>query len=161
VNRAGVILYFTNQVRQNIDFSGWGPKTTTPGGNALKFYASVRLDIKRIGTNRVGPEGHQVAVSNKTQITVAKNKVAPPFAQCEVTIRFGEGIARSDELLELGQKYGFIEAKGGGYYYGPTPSSPGGGEIYGQGKETVVKFLKEHGDVASILEGKIREGLHL
>ncbi len=119
------------------------PETTT-GGNALKFYASVRLDIRRVGSVKEGDE----VTGNETRVKVVKNKVAPPFRQAEFEILYGEGISFVGELVDLGVTYGFIQKSGSWYSYGS--------EKIGQGKENVKTFLKENPDKAKEIEAKIR-----
>jgi len=132
VSNAGVLLYFTNQIRDNM--TQYGPATDTPGGHALKFYSSVRVETKRIGTTKAMVHGEEVSVSNQVQIKVVKNKVAPPFTQCQVTIRFGEGISKYDEILDIGEKFNVITKSGAYYKYC--------GANVGQGKEAAMRNLK-------------------
>ncbi|MDD1641591.1 MAG: recombinase RecA [Methylococcaceae bacterium] len=132
-----------NQIRMKIGVMFGSPETTT-GGNALKFYASVRLDIRRIGSVKKGEE----VIGNETRVKVVKNKVAPPFRQAEFEILYGEGISFMGELVDLGVSYGFIQKAGSWYSYGD--------EKIGQGKDNVKVFLKEHPEKAKEIEAKIR-----
>ena len=122
----------------------FGSPETTTGGNALKFYASVRLDIRRIGSVKKGDE----VIGNETRLKVVKNKVAPPFKQAEFEILYGEGISFLGEIVDLGVVYGFIQKAGSWYSYNE--------EKIGQGKENVKVFLKEHPEKAKEIEEKIR-----
>ncbi|HID44744.1 MAG TPA: DNA recombination/repair protein RecA, partial [Chromatiaceae bacterium] len=121
-----------------------GSPETTTGGNALKFYSSVRMDIRRIGAIKRGDE----VVGNETRVKVVKNKVAPPFKQVEFQILYGEGISREGEIIDLGVKHGFVEKSGAWYSYN--------GDRIGQGKDNVRKFLKENPEIAADIEGRIR-----
>ena len=134
---------FINQLREKIGVMFGNPETTT-GGNALKFYASVRLDIRRIGAIKDRDE----VVGNTTRVKVVKNKVAPPFKQVEFDIMYGEGISKTGELLDLGVKAGVVEKSGAWFSYGD--------ERIGQGRENAKTFLKEHPDMAYEIEDKIR-----
>jgi recombination protein RecA len=125
----------------------FGSPETTTGGNALKFYASVRLDIRRIGAIKQGDE----VVGNETKVKVVKNKVSPPFKQANFEILYGEGISREGELIDLGVEHGFIEKAGAWYSYN--------GDKIGQGKEKVRLFLKGNPDVASTIEKALRDKL--
>ncbi|MBV8047011.1 MAG: DNA recombination/repair protein RecA, partial [Paludibacterium sp.] len=118
---------------------------TTTGGNALKFYASVRLDIRRIGSIKKGEE----VVGNETRVKVVKNKVSPPFKQAEFDILYGEGISREGEIIEMGVQHGFIEKSGAWYSHN--------GQKIGQGKDNVREYLKENKTVAQDIERKVRE----
>lgn len=111
LGKSGTILMFTNQLRANIGVMGYGPKSTTSGGNALKFYASLRIEMKRTGAEKQGEE----VIGNRTQIKVVKNKLAPPFKTTEVVITFGRGINKEQEVIDLGVKYGVVN-KGGAWY---------------------------------------------
>jgi recombination protein RecA len=122
----------------------FGNPETTTGGNALKFYASVRLDIRRIGAIKDRDE----VVGNTTRVKVVKNKVAPPFKQVEFDIMYGEGISKTGELIDLGVKAGVVEKSGAWYSYGD--------ERIGQGRENAKQFLREHPDVAHAIEDRIR-----
>jgi len=138
------MVIFINQIRMKIGVMFGNPETTT-GGNALKFYASVRLDIRRIGAIKKGDE----ILGNETRVKVVKNKVAPPFKQTEFDILYGEGISFEGELITLGVKEGFIEKAGAWYSYN--------GDKIGQGKDKVRNFLKENPDIAEDINQKIRE----
>jgi recombination protein RecA len=125
----------------------FGSPETTTGGNALKFYSSVRLDIRRIGAIKRGDE----VVGNETKVKVVKNKVAPPFKQVQFEILYGEGISRQGELIELGVQQGIVDKSGAWYSYN--------GDRIGQGKENVRNFLKENPEIAADIEGRIRAEL--
>ena len=143
INKSGCMVIFINQIRMKIGVMFGSPETTT-GGNALKFYASVRLDIRRIGSIKDRDE----VVGNATRVKVVKNKVAPPFKQVEFDIMYGEGISKTGELLDLGVKAGVVEKSGAWYSYGD--------ERMGQGRENSKIFLKENPAVANEIEDKIR-----
>ncbi|KJV08138.1 recombinase RecA [Methylocucumis oryzae] len=143
IKRANTLVIFINQIRMKIGVMFGNPETTT-GGNALKFYASVRLDIRRTGAIKKGDE----IIGNETRVKVVKNKVSPPFKEAEFEILYGEGISLMGELVDLGVKYGFVQKSGAWYSYG--------NEKIGQGKENAKQFLKEHPDKAGELEQKIR-----
>ncbi len=143
IKRSNTLVIFINQIRMKIGVMFGNPETTT-GGNALKFYASVRLDIRRTGAIKKGDE----IMGNETRVKVLKNKVAPPFKQAEFDILYGEGISRESEIIGLGVKHDFIDKSGAWYSYN--------GEKIGQGKENVRTYLKEHPEVAHEIEGKIR-----
>lgn len=143
IKRSNCIVIFINQIRMKIGVMFGSPETTT-GGNALKFYASVRMDIRRIGAIKRGDE----VVGNETRVKVVKNKVAPPFKQVEFQILYGEGISREGEIIDLGVKHGFVEKSGAWYSYN--------GDRIGQGKDNVRKFLKENSEMAAAIEGRIR-----
>ncbi len=144
IKRANTLVIFINQIRMKIGVMFGNPETTT-GGNALKFYASVRLDIRRIGAVKKGEE----IIGNETRVKVVKNKVAPPFRQAEFEILYGEGISFLGELVDLGVNYGFIQKAGSWYSYGT--------EKIGQGKDNAKQYLKENPDKAKEIETKIRE----
>ncbi|MCF6235130.1 MAG: recombinase RecA [Gammaproteobacteria bacterium] len=144
IKRSNTLVIFINQLRMKIGVMFGNPETTT-GGNALKFYASVRLDIRRTGAIKKGDE----IIGNETRVKVLKNKVAPPFKQAEFDILYGEGISRESEIVGLGVKHDFIDKSGAWYSYN--------GEKIGQGKENVRTYLKEHPEIAQEIEGKIRE----
>ena len=144
IKRSNTLVIFINQIRMKIGVMFGSPETTT-GGNALKFYSSVRLDIRRIGAIKRRDE----VVGNQTRIKVVKNKVAPPFKQVEFDILYGEGISREGELIDLGVKHGVIEKSGAWYSYG--------GERIGQGRDNVREFLKEHQDIAIAVETALRD----
>jgi len=138
------MVIFINQIRMKIGVMFGSPETTT-GGNALKFYASVRLDIRRIGAIKKGDE----IVGNETKVKVAKNKVAPPFKLAFFEILYGEGISHEGELIALGVENNIIEKAGAWYSYN--------GDRIGQGKEKVRVFLKENPDIANDIEQKLRD----
>jgi recombination protein RecA len=146
IKRSNCMVVFINQIRMKIGVMFGSPETTS-GGNALKFYSSVRLDIRRIGALKKGDE----IVGNQTRVKVVKNKLAPPFKQAEFEIIYGEGISHEGELIELGVKQGIVEKSGAWYSYGS--------ERIGQGKENVRQFLKDNPDVASEIEKRIRDEL--
>ena len=143
IKRTNTLVIFINQIRMKIGVMFGNPETTT-GGNALKFYASVRLDIRRTGAIKKGED----ILGNETRVKVVKNKVAPPFKQVEFEILYGEGISRLGEVIEYGVKAGFIEKSGAWYSYQ--------GDRIGQGKENVRQYLKEHPEVAKTLEASVR-----
>ena len=143
INRSKCTVVFINQIRMKIGVMFGSPETTT-GGNALKFYSSVRLDIRRIGALKDRDE----VVGNATRVKVVKNKVAPPFKQVEFDIMYGEGISKMGELLDLGVKAGVVEKSGSWFSYGD--------ERIGQGRENAKTFLKENSQVAFEIEDKIR-----
>jgi recombination protein RecA len=143
ISRSNCMVIFINQIRMKIGVMFGSPETTT-GGNALKFYASVRLDIRRIGAIKDRDE----VVGNSTRVKVVKNKVAPPFKEVEFDIMYGEGISKTGELLDLGVKAGVVEKSGSWFSYAD--------ERIGQGRENAKTFLREHPDVATSIEDKIR-----
>lgn len=143
IKRSNTLVIFINQIRMKIGVMFGNPETTT-GGNALKFYASVRLDIRRTGAIKKGEE----ILGNETRVKVVKNKVAPPFTQAEFDILYGEGISRLGEVITLGAQHDIITKAGAWYSYN--------NERIGQGKENVRLFLKEHPELAAELESKIR-----
>jgi recombination protein RecA len=143
IKRSNTMVIFINQIRMKIGVMFGNPETTT-GGNALKFYASVRLDIRRIGAIKRGDE----VIGNETRVKVVKNKVAPPFKQCEFEILYGEGTSREGELIDLGVKNGMIEKAGAWYSYKD--------ERIGQGKDNVRGFLKEHPEMAAEIDQRLR-----
>ncbi|MFV8834210.1 recombinase RecA [Aquisalimonas sp.] len=144
IKRTGTLVIFINQIRMKIGVMFGSPETTT-GGNALKFYSSVRMDIRRIGAIKKGDE----VVGNETRVKVVKNKVAPPFKQAEFEILYGEGISREGELIDLGAKHGIIDKAGAWYSYN--------GDRIGQGKDNVRTFLKDNPEVANEIDRKLRE----
>jgi len=144
IKRSNCIVIFINQIRMKIGVMFGSPETTT-GGNALKFYASVRLDIRRIGAIKKGEE----VVGNETRVKVVKNKVAPPFKQVVFEILYGEGISWEGEVIDLGVKHGIIDKAGSWYSYH--------GDRIGQGKDNVRNFLKEHPEMAQEIDNQIRE----
>jgi len=143
IQRSNTLVIFINQIRMKIGVMFGSPETTT-GGNALKFYASVRMDIRRIGAIKRGDE----VIGNETRVKVVKNKMAPPFREAHFEILYGEGISRLGEVIELGVKEGLIDKAGAWYSYN--------GERIGQGKENARQFLKEHADLAADIEQKLR-----
>ncbi len=143
IKRTNTLVIFINQLRMKIGVMFGNPETTT-GGNALKFYASVRLDIRRIGAIKKGDE----ILGNETRVKVVKNKVAPPFKQVQFDILYGKGISREGEIIDLGVKEGFIEKSGSWYAYG--------GKKIGQGKDNVRQYLLDNPDVAEEVMDKIK-----
>jgi recombination protein RecA len=143
IKRSGTLVIFINQIRMKIGVMFGNPETTT-GGNALKFYASVRLDIRRIGSIKRGEE----VVGNETRVKVVKNKVSPPFREALFDILYGEGISRDGEIVELGVNHKIVEKSGAWYAYN--------GEKIGQGKDNAREFLREHPEIAQEIEGRIR-----
>ncbi|MEO0717918.1 MAG: recombinase RecA [Pseudomonadota bacterium] len=143
ISRSKCMVIFINQIRMKIGVMFGSPETTT-GGNALKFYSSVRLDIRRIGSIKDRDE----VVGNTTRVKVVKNKVAPPFKQVEFDIMYGEGISKTGELVDLGVKAGVVDKSGAWYSYGD--------QRIGQGRENAKQFLKDNEDIAREIEGKIR-----
>lgn len=143
IKRSNTLVIFINQIRMKIGVMFGNPETTT-GGNALKFYASVRLDIRRTGAIKRGDE----ILGNETRVKVVKNKVAPPFKQTDFEILYGQGISRVGELIELGVAHGLVEKSGAWYSYGD--------KRIGQGKENAAQFLKENPDIAETIESQIR-----
>ncbi len=146
IKRSNTMVIFINQIRMKIGVMFGSPETTT-GGNALKFYSSVRLDIRRIGAIKKGDE----IVGNETRVKVVKNKMAPPFKQAELEILYGEGISLLGEVIDHGSKLGIVDKAGAWYSYE--------GERIGQGKENVRNYLKEHPEMAAEIEAKIRAKL--
>ncbi len=146
IKRAGTLVIFINQIRMKIGVMFGNPETTT-GGNALKFYASVRLDIRRIGSIKKGEE----VVGNETRVKVVKNKVAPPFREALFDILYGEGISREGEIIELGVNHRIVEKSGAWYAYK--------GDKIGQGKDNAREYLREHPEVAEEIEARIREAV--
>jgi recombination protein RecA len=144
IKRSNCVVIFINQIRMKIGVMFGNPETTT-GGNALKFYSSVRLDIRRTGAIKKGDE----VVGSETKVKVVKNKVAPPFKQANFEILYGEGISREGEIIELGVKHGIIDKAGAWYSYNS--------DRIGQGKENVRTFLKENADIAMAIEQQVRD----
>jgi recombination protein RecA len=144
ISKSNTIVLFINQIRMKIGVMYGNPETTT-GGNALKFYASVRLDIRRIGAIK----DHDDVVGNQTRVKVVKNKVAPPFKQVEFDIMYGQGISKTGELLDLGVKANIVEKSGSWFSYD--------GQRIGQGRETAKTFLAENKDIAEKIEAAIRQ----
>ena len=146
IKRSNCLVIFINQIRMKIGVMFGNPETTT-GGNALKFYASVRLDIRRIGAVKQGDE----VVGNETRVKVVKNKVSPPFKQAEFQILYGEGSSLQGEIIDIGTKLGLIDKAGAWYSYQ--------GERIGQGKMNVIQYLKENTEMADAIEAQIRAQL--
>ncbi|MYB89856.1 MAG: recombinase RecA [Proteobacteria bacterium] len=146
IKRSNTMVIFINQIRMKLGVMFGNPETTT-GGNALKFYASVRLDIRRIGAIKQGDE----VLGNDTRVKVVKNKLAPPFKKAEFEILYGEGISRMGEIIDMGVQNGIVDKAGAWYSYN--------GERIGQGKENSRAWLKEHPEVASEIEASLREKL--
>ena len=146
IKRSNCLVIFINQIRMKIGVMFGNPETTT-GGNALKFYASVRLDIRRIGAVKQGDE----VVGNETRVKVVKNKVSPPFKQAEFQILYGEGSSLQGEIIDIGTKLGLIDKAGAWYSYQ--------GERIGQGKMNVIQYLKENTEMADAIEAQIRAEL--
>ena len=147
VHKMGSTVIFINQIRMKIGAMGYGTPETTTGGNALKFYSSVRIDVRRIATLKQGDD----PVGNRVRVKVVKNKVAPPFKQAEFDIMFGEGISREGELMDYGVKLDIIDKSGAWFSYGSTK--------LGQGRENAKAFLKENEAIAAEIENKIRENI--
>jgi recombination protein RecA len=146
IKRSNTIVLFINQIRMKIGVMFGNPETTT-GGNALKFYASLRLDIRRIGALKNGEE----VVGNQTRVKVVKNKVSPPFREAEFEILYGQGISREGELIDMGAMHGLVEKSGSWYSYE--------GERIGQGKDNARTYLVEHPDIAAKIETALRNRL--
>ena len=146
IKRSNAMVIFINQIRMKIGVMFGSPETTT-GGNALKFYSSVRLDIRRIGAIKKGDE----IIGNQTRVKVVKNKVSPPFKTAEFEILYGEGISREGEIIDIGVAQGIVDKSGSWYSYN--------GDRIGQGKENVREFLKQNPEVAADIEGQIRAKL--
>lgn len=143
ISRSRTVVIFINQIRMKIGVMFGSPETTT-GGNALKFYASVRLDIRRIGSIKDG----ETAVGNQTRVKVVKNKMAPPFRQVEFDIMYGEGISKTGELIDIGVQGNMVEKSGAWFAYD--------GQRIGQGRENAKKFMKDNPEIAAKLENEIR-----
>ncbi|MCX7919961.1 MAG: recombinase RecA [bacterium] len=148
ISKSKTCAIFTNQIREKIGVM-FGSPETTPGGRALKFYASVRIDIRRIGGIKSGEEN----IGNETKVKIVKNKLAPPFREAKFDILFGQGISKEADLLELGLTHKLIEKSGTWFSFGS--------ERLGQGRETAVKFLRDNPDIAAKLESQLREKLGL
>ena len=146
IKRSNTLVIFINQIRMKIGVMFGNPETTT-GGNALKFYASVRMDIRRIGSIKKGEE----VIGNETRVKVVKNKVAPPFKVADFDILYNEGISRHGEIIEMGVTHRIIEKSGAWYAYK--------GEKIGQGKDNTREFLKENPEMAAEIEARIREAV--
>jgi recombination protein RecA len=148
ISKTNTCVIFINQMRMKIGVVFGNPETTT-GGNALKFYASVRLDIRRVNALKEG----QDVIGSRTRVRVVKNKLAPPFTEAEFDVIYGEGISRIGDLIDVAVEQGIIEKSGAWYAFG--------GERIGQGRENVKRFLNDHADVCDTIYGKAREGLGL
>ncbi|MEQ1668222.1 MAG: DNA recombination/repair protein RecA, partial [Sulfuriferula sp.] len=146
IKRSNTLVIFINQIRMKIGVMFGSPETTT-GGNALKFYASVRLDIRRTGAIKKGDE----VIGSETRVKVVKNKVAPPFKQAEFDILYGEGISREGEIIELGVLHKIVDKAGAWYAYN--------GEKIGQGKDNAREYLREHKEIAHEIENKVRAAI--
>ncbi|MFN3630304.1 MAG: recombinase RecA, partial [Casimicrobiaceae bacterium] len=144
IKRTNTLVIFINQIRMKIGVMFGNPETTT-GGNALKFYASVRLDIRRIGAIKKGEE----VIGNETRVKVVKNKVAPPFKEAVFDIMYGTGISREGEILDMGVQHGIVDKSGAWYSYQ--------GDRIGQGKDNARDFLRENPAIARDIEARIRE----
>ncbi|MBI5611731.1 MAG: recombinase RecA [Gammaproteobacteria bacterium] len=144
IKRSNTLVIFINQIRMKIGVMFGNPETTT-GGNALKFYASMRLDIRRIGAIKKGDE----VIGAQTRVKVVKNKLAPPFRQCEFDILYDQGISKEGELIDLGAQYGIVEKSGAWYSYNK--------ERIGQGKDNARLFLRENPNIAADIESRIRQ----
>ncbi len=142
ISKSNTLVIFINQIRMKIGVMFGNPETTT-GGNALKFYASVRLDIRRIGAIKAAEK----VIGNRTRVKVVKNKMAPPFREVEFDIMYGEGISREGDLVDLGSECNVVEKSGAWFAYE--------GERIGQGRENAKQFLKDHADIAKKIEGKV------
>jgi len=148
ISKTNTCVIFINQMRMKIGVVFGNPETTT-GGNALKFYASVRLDIRRTSTLKEG----QDIIGSRTRVRVVKNKLAPPFMEAEFDVIYGEGISRIGDLIDAAAEQGIIEKSGAWYSFG--------GERIGQGRENVKRFLTDHPDIFDTIYGKTREALGL
>ena len=146
INKTNTTVIFINQIRMKIGVMFGNPETTT-GGNALKFYASVRLDIRRTGSIKKGDE----VIGNETKVKIVKNKVAPPFKTAEFDILYGEGISREGEIIDMGVEARILDKSGAWYAYN--------GEKIGQGKDNAREFLRENADLAVEIENKVREAM--
>lgn len=147
VHKMNTTIVFINQIRMKIGTMGYGSPETTTGGNALKFYASVRIDVRKIATLKQGDE----VIGNRTRAKVIKNKVAPPFRQAEFDIMFGEGISKEGELVDYGVKLDIVDKSGAWFSYGEMR--------LGQGRENVKAFLKENSEIALEIEKKIKDAM--
>ncbi|GAC1526123.1 MAG: hypothetical protein NVS2B4_02600 [Ramlibacter sp.] len=148
IKKTNCMVIFINQIRMKIGVMFGSPETTT-GGNALKFYASVRLDIRRTGTIKKGEE----AIGNETKVKIVKNKVAPPFKTAEFDILFGEGISREGEIIDMGVTARILEKSGAWYAYN--------GEKIGQGRDNAREFLRENPELSREIENKVRDSLSI
>jgi recombination protein RecA len=144
IARSGTLVVFINQIRMKLGVV-FGTPEITPGGHALKFYASVRLDIRRTGAVKHGED----VVGSRTKVKVVKNKVAPPFREAEFDILYGSGISKEGELIDIGADQGIIEKAGAWYAFA--------GERIGQGRENARAYLKEHAEAVRVVEAKVRE----
>lgn len=144
ISRSNTLVIFINQVRMKIGVMFGNPETTT-GGNALKFYASVRLDIRRTGAVKQGEE----IVGNRTKVKIVKNKMAPPFKEAEFDVLYGSGVSKEGELVDIGSENGIIDKSGAWYSFS--------GDRIGQGRENAKEYLKEHPEIAQVIENKVRE----
>ena len=150
IAKTNCIIIFINQLREKIGVMYGNPETTT-GGRALKFYASMRIDVRRIKQIKVAGPGGQTFVGSRTRAKIVKNKVAPPFKEAEFDIIYGEGISKVGEILDTGVKYGICKKSGAWFYYGEMR--------LGQGRENAKQFLKDNADIMAEIEGKIKEQL--
>ncbi|WP_044478431.1 recombinase RecA [Paenibacillus antibioticophila] len=148
ISKSKTIAIFINQLREKVGVMFGNPETT-PGGRALKFYSSVRLDVRRIETIKMGND----MVGNRTRIKVVKNKVAPPFKQAEIDIMYGEGISKEGSIIDIGVELDIVDKSGAWYSFA--------GERLGQGRENAKQYLKEHTDISNTIEQKIREASNL
>lgn len=148
INKSKTIAIFINQLREKVGVMFGNPETT-PGGRALKFYSTVRLDVRRVESIKMGND----VVGNRTRIKVVKNKVAPPFKQAELDIMYGEGISREGSLIDIGTELDIVDKSGAWYSYA--------GDRLGQGRENAKQFLKENPQIAEVIEQKIREASNL
>ncbi|WP_068785980.1 recombinase RecA [Paenibacillus phocaensis] len=148
ISKSKTIAIFINQLREKVGVMFGNPETT-PGGRALKFYSTVRLDVRRVETIKMGND----MVGNRTRVKVVKNKVAPPFKQAEIDIMYGEGISKEGSLIDIGTELDIVDKSGAWYSYA--------GERLGQGRENAKQFLKEHPEIANTIEAKIREASNL
>ncbi|WP_280521123.1 recombinase RecA [Paenibacillus mangrovi] len=148
IAKSKTIAIFINQLREKVGVMFGNPETT-PGGRALKFYSSVRLDVRRIESIKMGND----VVGNRTRIKVVKNKVAPPFKQAEIDIMYGEGISKEGSIIDIGTELDIVNKSGAWYSYE--------GERLGQGRENAKQFLKEHTQISEVIENKIREASNL
>lgn len=148
ISKSKTIAIFINQLREKVGVMFGNPETT-PGGRALKFYSTVRLDVRRIETIKMGND----MVGNRTRIKVVKNKVAPPFKQAEIDIMYGEGISKEGSIIDIGTELDIVDKSGAWYSYS--------GERLGQGRENAKQFLKEHPEISNTIEQRIREASNL
>ena len=148
ISKSKCTVIFINQIREKIGVMFGNPETTT-GGRALKFYSSVRVDIRRIASIKEG----EAVVGGRTRVKIVKNKLAPPFREAEFDVMYGEGISREGDLLDLAVEHKVIEKSGAWFAYG--------GERLGQGRENVKQFLKEHADMTRTIEERVRRELGL